>query len=359
MKSKNTNLTFEGQKVYVGIDVHLATWKVTILLELLTHKTFSQDPDPITLVRYLERNFPGAEYYSAYEAGFCGFSVHRSLESLGIHNIVVNPADIPTTDKERKQKEDKRDSRKIARSLRNGELQAIHVPSRELEELRGLVRYRKTLVKEISRHKTRIKSFLHFNGIKVPGELVSASNHWSANFSNWLATLRLTTSYGHSVITGTLGTVTHLRAILLTTTRQLREIAKSGAFGQRVTYLRSIPGVGLVVSMTLLCELGDITRFKSLDHLCSYIGLVPTTNSSGDKNRTGSITPRSNKPLRGVLIESAWVATRNDPALALAYHNLCKRMRPNRAIVRIAKKLLNRIRFVLRNQTEYEHAVLQ
>lgn len=359
MKSKSTVLDFHGQKVYVGIDVHLKNWKVTILLEELTHKTFSQDPDAKTLARYLKSNFPGAEYYSAYEAGFCGFSVHRSLESEGIHNIIVNPADIPTTDKERKQKEDKRDSRKIARSLRNGELEAIHIPSRELEELRGLVRYRKTLVKEISRNKTRIKSFLHFYGIEIPEELNSASRHWSANFSKWLTTVRLTTDYGHTVITGTLDTVTHLRSTLLKINKQLREIAKSEAYIQQVNYLRSIPGIGLIVSMTLLSELGDIKRFKSLDTLCSYIGLVPTTNSSGESDRTGTITSRSNKPLRGVLIESAWIASRNDPALALAYHDLCKRMRPNNAIIRIAKKLLNRIRFVLKNETVYEYAVVQ
>lgn len=139
MKSKSKELSFDGQKVYVGIDVHLKNWRVTILLEHISHKTFSQDPNPEVLSTYLKKNFPGAEYHSAYEAGFCGFSVHRSLEEQGIHNIVVNPADIPTTDKERKQKEDKRDSRKIARSLRNGDLEPIYVPTRANEELRGLV----------------------------------------------------------------------------------------------------------------------------------------------------------------------------------------------------------------------------
>jgi len=71
---------------------------------------------------------------------FCGFSVHRDLERYGIHNIVVNPSDIPTTDKEKRQKEDKRDSRKIAKSLKNGELTAIYVPTKEMEELRSLAR---------------------------------------------------------------------------------------------------------------------------------------------------------------------------------------------------------------------------
>ncbi len=106
MQAKGTTICFKGQNIYVGIDAHLKSWKVTILFENSDFKTFSQDPCAETLGNYLRRNFPQADYYSAYEAGFCGFSVHRELEKQGIKNIVVNPADIPTTDKERKQKED-------------------------------------------------------------------------------------------------------------------------------------------------------------------------------------------------------------------------------------------------------------
>jgi transposase len=357
MLTKNKQLNFQDQKVYVGIDTHLTNWRVTIMLDQITHKTFSQDPDSIILAQYLKRNFPGGEYLSAYEAGFCGYSVHRALIKQGIQNIIVNPADIPTTDKERKQKEDKRDSRKIARSLRNGELEAIHVPSLATEELRGIVRYRKTLVKEIARNKTRIKSFLHLHGIKIPTELNTASRYWSSNFSKWLGTIRLTTSYGHTVLINTLDLVNHLRSTLLKVNRELKEITKSVEYQHKVKLLTSIPGVGLIVAMTLISELESIERFKSLDKLCSYIGLVPTTRSSSDKERIGGITPRSNKPLRSVLIESAWIATRNDPALALTYSLLCKRMKPNRAIIRIAKKLLSRIRYVLKNELEYECAI--
>ena len=359
MKTEVRELDFQGQDIFIGIDVHLKNWRVTIMTEHLFHKTFSQDPNAKTLADYLRRNFPGGTYYSAYEAGFCGFSVHRSLEAEGIQNIVVNPADIPTTDKDRKQKEDNRDSRKIAKSLRNGELVALHVPNQDLEELRGLVRYRKTLVKDISRNKARIKSFLHLHGVRIPYDLSSASQHWSANFTSWLTEVRLSTDHGHLMLGSIVGTVTHLRKELLAVNRQLRSISTSSCYQGQVGLLRSIPGIGLVVSMTLVSELGDINRFKSLDKLCSYIGLIPTTASSGESDRTGNITPRSNKPLRSVLIESAWVASRNDPALSLAYNELCKRMKPNRAIIKIAKKLLNRIRYVLKNGQAYEYAIVQ
>ncbi|MCK4992726.1 MAG: transposase, partial [Bacteroidales bacterium] len=80
-------------------------------------KTFSQNPDADILKQNLSKNYPNRNCHSAYEAGFCGFSPHRELINQGIDNIVINPADVPTSDKERKQKEDRRDSRKITRSL--------------------------------------------------------------------------------------------------------------------------------------------------------------------------------------------------------------------------------------------------
>jgi transposase len=355
MKSKINQLNYHEQKIFIGIDVHLKSWKVTIMLEETPFKTFSQDPCALTLRNYLDKNFPNGEYYSAYEAGFCGFSVHRDLIQHGINNIVVNPADIPTTDKEKKQKEDCRDSRKIARALKNGELKAIYVPDKNIEELRVLVRYRKTIVREISKCKTRIKSFLHFNGIKIPRELDLAAQYWSANFTKWLKTVKLTTDYGHIVLVKTIETIEHLRKTLLSICRDLKRIIEQNStFDNTIKKLRGIPGIGFVVSLTILTEIVDIKRFANLDRLCSFIGLIPTTKSTSDKEITGRITNRSNKPLRDVLIESAWIAIRNDSSLALTYSNLCKRMKPNNAIIRISKKLLNRIRFVLLNNKQYE-----
>ena len=322
MQAQVKKISFEGQNIYIGIDVHLKSWNVTVMTENSLQKTFSQDPKAGNLRNYLDKNFPGGKYRSAYEAGFCGFSVHRSLEQCGIQNIVVNPADIPTTDKERKQKEDSRDSRKIARSLKNGEFNGIYVPEKDVEELRSLVRYRKTMVKEISRHKTRIKSFLHYNGVVIPPSLSQVARYWSGNFTNWLLTVDFTTEYGNMVLQGTLSTVKHLRGELLKVNRKLRQIEKDSPYSLKIKLLRSVPGVGLLVAVTLLLELGDVGRFKSFDKLCSFVGLVPKTNSSGDKEKVGRITNRANKPLRDIIIESAWVASRNDPALSICYMEL-------------------------------------
>jgi len=186
MQEKVKTISFKGQSIYVGIDVHLKSWTITIIVGEVVFKSFSQDPSAKTLRNYLDANFSNANYLSVYEAGFCGFSVHRELVYNGIKNIVVNPADVPTTDKDRKQKEDRRDSRKLARALKNGELTGIYVMNDEAEELRCLVRYRKTTMKELCRHKNRIKSYLHVKGIKVPAELNTESKYWSSRYTQWL-----------------------------------------------------------------------------------------------------------------------------------------------------------------------------
>ncbi len=358
MQQKVKSISFKGQDIYVGIDVHLKSWVITIMVEEVVHKTFSQDPDAKLLKRYLQNHYPEGNYYSVYEAGFSGFSIHRELIQIGINNIVVNPADIPTTDKERKQKEDKRDSRKLARSLRNKELEGIFVPPQWMEELRGLVRYRKTLSKELGRHKNRIKSYLYLNGIKVPGELSGASKYWSRRFMDWLNTIELSTPQGTMVIRETLDTVEFLRQKLLFVTRELRKLNKGSIHFKLISLLQGIPGVGLITALTIITELVTITRFRSLDQLCSYFGLVPTTNSSGENDKVGNITNRANSLLRVSIIESAWVAIRYDPALSLKYIELRNRMEPQCAIIRIAKKLLNRIRFVIKNEQEYVCSVV-
>ena len=161
-------LDFTDQEIYIGLDVHKKNWTVSIFTEYFEHKTFSQNPDPKVLVNYLKRNFPAASYHSVYEAGYCGFWIHEALLEAGIHNIVINPADVPTKDKERKRKNNRVDSRKLARSLRNGDLEAIPVHQRELLEDRFLLRIRRDAVKQQTRYKNKIKGALTFFGALVP-----------------------------------------------------------------------------------------------------------------------------------------------------------------------------------------------
>jgi transposase len=359
MLSKNTKLDFTGENVYVGLDVHKNSWKVTIQMDELVYKTFTQDPQVVILERYLKKHFPKASYKCAYEAGFSGFWIQQELEKRGINCIVVNPADIPTTDKEKKQKTDKRDSRKIAKCLKNGELEAIYVPTVEALEERGLVRSRMTLVKDHTRCKNRIKSCLYFYGINLPDQFKDVNKHWSRRFYEWLGTLEFKTKQG----SGTMQTLTeqslYFREKILEKTKQIRDLSKTEKYAHDIKLLCTIPGIGLLTAMTIKTELYNIKRFSNLDNLCSYVGLIPNTNSSGEKEKIGQITNRGNKFLKNVLIESSWVAVRNDPALLLKYKKLCVVMEPNKAIIRIAKKIMNRIRYVLLKKEPYEIGLLK
>jgi len=358
MQEQINKLDFRGKNIYVGIDVHKMNWVVTIVLDQITHKTFSQPPCAKILGDYLRKNFPGGNYYSAYEAGFCGFSTHRLLEKEGIINIVVNPSDIPTTDKDKRQKEDMRDSRKIAYSLKQNALRGIHIPREETEELRSLLKCRVNLVKEISRYKNRVKSLLFQYGINIPENFANISKHFSNTYINWLKGIQFQTASGDIALKSLISTTIALRQELLKMNREIRAVYRSQRYKELVGILTSIPGIGEYTAIVFIAFIEDMGRFYSLDDLCSYIGLIPSTNSSGENEKTGKITRRSNKVLRGLIIESAWIAARRDPALMMAYQTLCGRMKPSKAIIRIAKKLLSRMRYVWINNEKYEYAVV-
>jgi transposase len=353
----SANLDFTGHTIFVGMDIGKKAWKVCILTEALEHKTFSQPPQVETLVQYLHRNFPGAQYQCVYEAGYCGFWIHDDLERHGIGCIVVNPADVPTTHKETTTKTDRIDARKLARSLRNHELHPIYVPPRTSLEDRTLVRLRERMVSKLTRCKNQIKGLLQFYGITLPEDI--ADHHWSNKFIQWLQTCVLERTSGNQSLHCLLDELDHLRQTVATLTKQIRSLALQEPYRLPSMHLVSIPGISTLTAMTLLTELVTIDRFPRLDHLASFVGLVPGEHSSGDIERTTGITTRRNATLRMLLIESAWIAARKDPALTLAFTQLSQRMPKNQAIIRIARKLLNRIRFVLKHQQRYVVAVVQ
>lgn len=346
-------LDFTGQNIYVGLDTHKKQITVTIMGENLRHKTFSQPPDPNVLVKYLNRNFPGATYYAAYEAGYSGFWLQESLQAAGINCMVVHAADVPTKDKERKQKRDPLDSQKIARSLKSGELEAIYVPTKDCQQDRSLLRARQRIVGNQTRCRNRIKALLSYFGISYPEQFTRSGTHWSKRFMEWLKKVDLGKS-GNNTLAIYLAEAEFWRSTLATTIKQINALSCEEKYSKSVKLLVGVPGIGRLTAMMALTELEDIRRFKNRDALCNYIGLVPNVSSSGDNEHIGDITQRGNKILRSCMIESAWVAARTDPALNMKYNQLCGRMKGNKAIIRIARMLLSRVRYVLINETEYE-----
>jgi transposase len=350
-------LDFSGQSIYVGLDVHKKSWSVSIFSEQCEHKMFTQPPEADKLVHYLRRNFPGAAYHAVYEAGFSGFWTHDQLRDQGVNCIVANPADVPTTNKERTTKRDPTDCRKLARSLRSGELKGIYVPARPKLEDRSLVRTRQSMVRKQTRCKNQIKSLLFFYGINLPEEIVRSP--WSEKFLRWIEGLRMERASGDLALKAHLEELKHLKQIIASVNRSIILLSREGEYRDSVRRLKTVPGISTLTAMILLTELCELARFATLDHLASYVGLIPDTKASGETEHIGNLTYRRNSQLRAVLIEAAWVASRKDPVLLLAFNEYCQRMRKTKAIVKIARKLLNRIRYVLKNQAEYVSGVVQ
>src|SRR5665811_2227264 len=204
-------INFKGKDLYIGLDVHKKSWSVTILVEGMEHRTFTQPPDPLALYTYLQRMFPGGTYYSAYEAGFCGYGIHRALNDLGIKNIVINAADIPTSQKDQIHKLDPVDSRKIARALEKGLLRAIHIFDRDMEELRSLNRTRFYLMRDFRRSKNRIKSFLQYYGIPIPPEY--DNNLWTLKYIAWLKQIQMKTLSGQGAFSSLISSFEYNREL--------------------------------------------------------------------------------------------------------------------------------------------------
>ena len=350
---KGNKLNFSGQHIYVGMDVHKKSWSVSIYTEQFEHKTFTQPPEVGKLTNYLQRTFPGATYHAVYEAGFSGFWLHDHFREQGIDCMVVNPADVPTKDKERAGKTDRVDCRKLARSLRNGDMKGIYVPPRVKVEDRTLVRTRQSMVRKQTRCKNQITSILFFYGINIPEE-----SRWSRRFIHWLESIHMERASGDVALKAHLEELKHLRQIIANLNRAILSLSKTEEYRADVLLLKSVPGISTLTAMILLTELADISRFPSLDKLASYTGLIPDIKSSGETEYSTGITFRRNAALRSLLIESSWVAVRKDPALMMAFNKLSLRMKKTQAIVHIARKLLNRIRFVLKNRQKYVPAVI-
>ncbi len=339
---------FEGQKIFVGIDVHKTSWNVSVCGEYNDFKTFTQPPKPEVLSSYLRKTFPGAKYYAAYEAGFCGFGIYKTLNSLGIKTIIVNPADIPITDKEKRQKSDSIDSRKIAKALRAKQLKCIYVPRQETLEDRSILRYRNKLIGDQTRCKNRIKSYLYFHGISIPEEFNTPN--WSNTFIAWLNAV----AERHWSLNLLINQLIEIKQTVNQINKKLIVISKKEIYQKQFDLIKSIPGMGSLSAIHILLEIEDIRRFSNSDQLASFVGITPTRHSSGEKDRVGPITPRGNKQLKKYLIEASWIAVRKDPEMMAVFGKLCSRMLKTKAIIRIARKLLNRIKAVLETEQPYQ-----
>lgn len=213
---------FSNKELYVGIDVHKTRWQAAVFLEgvILSNVSIAASADG--LIAYLHKHYGNAAFHCVYECGAFGFTLCRALWAAGMHCIVVNPADIPGTDKERRSKTDVIDARKLARHHAAGLLQGVHVPSEKSQKQRSIIRFRKKLWADLVRAKNRLKSELKFQGIEVPAKFDNP--HWSHNFMNWIEQQANNHEDLKDTLLLMLEEVQALRLLLLKTERKLREL---------------------------------------------------------------------------------------------------------------------------------------
>lgn len=349
-KLHNSGVNPSGFHYFVGIDVHKSKWVTSIYRDKTHVKTYSMSPDADLLIRQLKSICSDGSIHCCYEAGFSGFWLQRHLEQARIICSVVHAADIPSTDRTKKRKTDQVDSQNLALMLSRGLLNKVYIPSQDQEDIRGSVRVRQVLAKDKRRTMARIRSCLNRIGLTVPVEM--DKKLWTQVGIKWLAE--------HSASNNELFTLlssyeSNRQREVDSVRRMSKQIKEHAQYKQVYELLQSVPGVGRLTSALLIGEIGDINRFKNLDHLAGYCGLVPDERSSGEKTRILGLTRRRNTRLRTALVESSWVAMRHDEHLRSTYQKAIAQGKPAQvAIIKVARRLLNRIRAVWKHERMYD-----
>lgn len=346
--------TFNGQNIFIGIDVHKRNWQVSVITESGFNENLSIPANAKALFEFLKRHYPEGTYRAVYESGFSGFATYYALTDLGINCIVAHAADIPSTQYESAMKSDRIDAVRLAKALRAGLLKGIYVrPRRNLDD-RSVVRLRKTFQIQLGGYKTRIKHLLHSNGVELPERFMRSGTHWSRAFMSWLRQDVRLLSETRESLELLLLQVDSQRGNLLEATRRIRAMSRTERYRENCSLLMSIPGIGQTVAMSLLTEICDIDRFGNERQFASYLGLVPTCHSSGDKVSHGEMTFRGNKHIGPQLVEASWILISRDRDMGRAYAEYRSRMTAQEAIIRITRKLSNVIYAVLKTRKRYE-----
>lgn len=325
---------YKGKTIYLGIDVHKNSYSVSVISDGTLIKRDKIIADPEILVCYCKK-FKGALIKSAYEAGFSGFHLHRKLVARGIDNIVVHPASIEVGSRDAV-KTDKRDSLKIATQMAAGRLSCVYIPSEEREDKRNLTRLREQFVKQRNRLSCQIKSLLHLHGLIKPHTSPRVNAKWMKSIFNH----DLKENLRFSLETMWQSWLSYNCQISLINKRIANEVKEDGWLEEIYC---SFHGIGPTSARKLMNELGDMSQFSNVNKASCYAGLTPREYSSGEHTRQGHITRQGKPILRRILIEAAWIAVRKDKEFAEKFENQSKRSGKKRAIVAIARMMLERL----------------
>src|SRR5262245_26696038 len=281
-----------NKSLFIGLDVHKDTIAVayaaeergTEVVSLGTIGTRQYDIDK--LIRNLAAK--GATLLFAYEAGPCGYWLYRSLTQRGLRCMVVAPSLIPRKPGDRV-KTDRRDAVTLARLLRSGDLSSIYVPTVDDEAMRDLSRAREDAVRDLKRSKVRLKAFLLRQDIRYEGRA-----NWNAAHLRWLARVVCPTPAQQIVFQEYVHAVTEQAERLQRLEAELHTAVKTWRLHPVVQAIQALRGLDLTGAVTLIAEVGDLTRFGTPRKLMSYLGLTPSEYSSGGHRHRGGITQAGN-----------------------------------------------------------------
>jgi transposase len=289
---------------FIGLDVHKATVAVAVADderrgEVRDLGIFANRPDVIAkLARRLSSG--GRRLSFAYEAGPCGYGLHRQLVGLGYECQVVAPSLIPIRAGDRV-KTDRRDAAMLARLHRAGELTNVWVPDPAHEAMRDLVRLRADAMRDVTRSRQQLQGFLLRHGRVYAGK-----KGWTLAYRRWLTTVRFEHPAQQIVLQDYIHVVRDAEARVSRIMDHIEASLPDWSLSPIVEALQAMRGVGLIVAVTLASEVGDFNRFANPRQLMAYLGLVPSEHSSGASIRRGGITKAGNALARRVLIEGAW-----------------------------------------------------
>lgn len=300
------------QKVitHVGIDVHAERIVFATLVGQSREGEIRDIPnDPKAIRRAFQRLASEAyELRCCYEAGACGFELHRQLTAMGIACEVVAPSLIPVRAGDRV-KTDRRDAQKLAHLYRAGELSTITVPTADQEAVRDLVRARDDVRKDLTAARHRLGKFLIRHG-----HLYSNGQKWTKRFWAWASKLSFEREGERITFEHYVAAVQHLVERRAALDRDLERIAATERYAAPVKKLSCLRGISTLSALALIAEIGDFRRFQSPRQLMAYLGLVPREYSSGGKEKRGGITKTGNGHVRRLFVEAAW-SYRHRPAL--------------------------------------------